>query len=451
VDAVLRQSASLVSGLRELPWLFLDLRANVLPISVLVCLVFCHSDSGYINGPLFERLLPWLEPFFPKRRPLILFVDQHRSRFSEGVLEFCKRKGIKLFALPPALTHIMQPLDISVHRSYKAKLNAALTQFLSDRRILRRANVVEMQYDAWDESFSPENIRAGFAAPGLFPFNPRKFLSLPDIKRVVAEHERQQRLAEERKQAASEQPDVQSPEQRDEADKQVEAALAMPPPKQKSKKRRRQTYSFPQGGDLTSPAALERIKHDRSLIRSRKGDAFHQFWHPPSESKREPQSQPRRRLVRLSERAWQEQRPASPIPEAAPADSHAQAGSDADSEDEAPAPRPRPRKRRRIGSNKRSADTSRAERKADHFLDSDNDEQMPAASDSDVPDAQQLQQQSASRCANCRSSISSSDLSSAMRCSFCYSPVHAHCGGLRTRRAAGQAFLCQPCRSQCNP
>jgi len=430
--------------------------ATLLVLALSLTVVSCRADSGYINGPLFERLLPWLEPFFPKRRPLVLFVDQHQSRFSEGVLDFCKRKGIKLFALPPGLTHIMQPLDISVHRSYKAKLNAALTEFLSDRRVLRRANVVEMQYAAWDESFSADNIRAGFAAPGLWPFNPKKFLTLPDIKRVLAEHERQQTRLEERTQAAAAQP-AEVPEAKAEADKEVDAALAMPPPKNKAKKRRRRAYSFPQGGDLTSPSSLERIRHDRSLIRNRKGQAFHQFWHPASEpepdSEQNSAARPRRRLIRLSERSWQEQRPASPVPE--PAAAEPDAGSDADSEDEVPVsrarPRPRPRKRRRVASKQRSDGPSR-ERKEGHYLDSDDDEPMAAASESDVPEAKQLNQQLDSRCANCRASLSALELLSASRCSFCASPVHAHCGGLRTRRAAAsQAFLCQPCRSVSNP
>ncbi|XP_017482205.1 PREDICTED: uncharacterized protein LOC108371207 [Rhagoletis zephyria] len=72
------------------------------------------------------------------KRPVILFIDGHKSHLTMELIEFCNEHQIVLYALPPNTTHIMQPAD----KRLKTSENLAQT------------------------------IRNGFRKSGLFPFNP---------------------------------------------------------------------------------------------------------------------------------------------------------------------------------------------------------------------------------------------------------------------------------------
>jgi len=50
---------------------------------------------------------------------LILFVDGHRTHFNEEALRIAKKFNIKIVVFPPNLSHIIQPLDVAVFRTFK--------------------------------------------------------------------------------------------------------------------------------------------------------------------------------------------------------------------------------------------------------------------------------------------------------------------------------------------
>lgn len=141
------------------------------------------ADSGYMNGPLFFEYIQWLEQFLPKRRPLLLVLDQHESRFNVAVLEFCNAKGIHLFALVPGLTYIQQPGDVRVHRRYQKALRLTFAEFLARNKVLCRNNVICVQYPAYLAGFSHEACSAAFSDPGIFPFDPQKLMRHPEVLR----------------------------------------------------------------------------------------------------------------------------------------------------------------------------------------------------------------------------------------------------------------------------
>ena len=53
-------------------------------------------------------------------RPLILFVDGHKSHVTLEVIDLAREKNVILFCLPPHTTHALQPLDVAVFKSLKA-------------------------------------------------------------------------------------------------------------------------------------------------------------------------------------------------------------------------------------------------------------------------------------------------------------------------------------------
>lgn len=82
------------------------------------------SDSGWINSEVFfEYMSNHFNNYLDAKnvqRPVILFVDGHRSHLSPEVSTFCSEQ-IVLIALHPNSTHLLQPADVSVFRPLKAE------------------------------------------------------------------------------------------------------------------------------------------------------------------------------------------------------------------------------------------------------------------------------------------------------------------------------------------
>ncbi len=53
------------------------------------------------------------------RRPVVLLVDQHPSRFSVEALKFAQERDIIIIAFPANATFILQPLDVSTFSFFK--------------------------------------------------------------------------------------------------------------------------------------------------------------------------------------------------------------------------------------------------------------------------------------------------------------------------------------------
>ncbi len=93
------------------------------------------------------------------------------------VLEYCFEHKITLCQLPSHTSHKLQPCDVSVFAPLKSA-------YRDQVEILERGgvNTVGKQHftslysPARQRAFTPKNIKAGFVASGLFPFNPNRVL-----------------------------------------------------------------------------------------------------------------------------------------------------------------------------------------------------------------------------------------------------------------------------------
>jgi hypothetical protein len=52
-------------------------------------------------------------------RPQVLTMDGHLSHLSQQTVEFALANNMKLFHLPSHTSHVLQPLDVSVVRTFK--------------------------------------------------------------------------------------------------------------------------------------------------------------------------------------------------------------------------------------------------------------------------------------------------------------------------------------------
>ncbi|KAJ8926622.1 hypothetical protein NQ314_020986 [Rhamnusium bicolor] len=85
--------------------------------------VLGKSESGWMKGDIFYEYIAndfnnWLTENSIKK-PIIVFIDGHRSHMTLSLRKFCEKNEIILYALPQNTTHMLQPADVSVFRPSK--------------------------------------------------------------------------------------------------------------------------------------------------------------------------------------------------------------------------------------------------------------------------------------------------------------------------------------------
>ncbi|MCG8431977.1 MAG: hypothetical protein MJA29_12505 [Candidatus Omnitrophica bacterium] len=108
----------------------------------------------------------WLDSVYVKRpdgffhvNPAILTLDSMTAHKTASVKEHLKRKNSKIGIIPGGLTKLLQPLDISVNRSFKQHVRMSWEQWMCDgehsftktgrQRRASYALVAEWIVDAW--------------------------------------------------------------------------------------------------------------------------------------------------------------------------------------------------------------------------------------------------------------------------------------------------------------
>ncbi|TVY18694.1 hypothetical protein LARI1_G006120 [Lachnellula arida] len=140
---------------------------------------YACSDSGYTDSVIsFEWLKRIFDPETKERankRPRVLICDGFGTHESLEILEFCFENNILLCRLPSYTSHKLQPCDVApqptdqVDRLEQGGVNA-----------IGKEHFTALYGPARERAFTPRNIKAGFAASGLFPFNPDRVLrSMP--------------------------------------------------------------------------------------------------------------------------------------------------------------------------------------------------------------------------------------------------------------------------------
>jgi hypothetical protein len=142
---------------------------------------YACSESGYTDSKIS---LEWLKRIFDpqtqeraNKKPRVLICDGFETHETLEILEFCFENNIILCRLPSHTSHKLQPCDVAVFASIKAAYRDQV-----DRLERGGVNTIGKQHftslfsPARERAFTPNNIKAGFAASGLFPFNPDRVL-----------------------------------------------------------------------------------------------------------------------------------------------------------------------------------------------------------------------------------------------------------------------------------
>ena len=92
--------------------------------------LFRCSESGWINKDLY---LEWFQFFLqniPTTRPVLLLQDGHSSHISIELIELARQNDVHLLCFPAHTTHILQPLDVGVFKSFKANFSKACHKYI---------------------------------------------------------------------------------------------------------------------------------------------------------------------------------------------------------------------------------------------------------------------------------------------------------------------------------
>ena len=86
----------------------------------------------------------------------------------------CKQNKVCVVFEPPHTSHILQPLDLACFSPLKTKYRRLLNQLssLSDRAPVKKRNFITCYSEARDSRLTDRQIRSGWSAADLKPWNP---------------------------------------------------------------------------------------------------------------------------------------------------------------------------------------------------------------------------------------------------------------------------------------
>ncbi|PVH73962.1 DDE-domain-containing protein, partial [Cadophora sp. DSE1049] len=142
---------------------------------------YAISDSGYTDSKIS---LEWLKRVFEpqtreqaNQKPRVLICDGFGTHETLEALEFCFENTIILCRLPSHTSHKLQPCDVTVFPRLKdIYREEAERLFQGGANTVGKQHFTSLYSHAREKAFTKRNIIAGWAACGLFPFNPDRVL-----------------------------------------------------------------------------------------------------------------------------------------------------------------------------------------------------------------------------------------------------------------------------------
>jgi hypothetical protein len=142
---------------------------------------YACNESGYTDSNIS---LQWLKRTFDAEikerangRPRVLILNGFRTHETFEILEHCFKNNIILCRLPSHTSHKLQPYDVAVFAPLKTAYREQVERLeRGGVNTIGKEHFTSLYSPARERAFTPKNIKAGFAASGLFPFNPERVL-----------------------------------------------------------------------------------------------------------------------------------------------------------------------------------------------------------------------------------------------------------------------------------
>jgi hypothetical protein len=151
---------------------------------------YACNESGYTDSNIS---LQWLKRLFDadtkeraNGRPRVLICDGFGTHETLEILEHCFVNNIILCRLPSHTSYKLQPCDVAVFAPLKTACREQVERLeRGGVYSIGKEHFVALYSHARVRAFTSKNIKAGFTATGLIPFNPERVLRT--IPRLTAE------------------------------------------------------------------------------------------------------------------------------------------------------------------------------------------------------------------------------------------------------------------------
>jgi hypothetical protein len=108
----------------------------------------------------------------------LLILDGHESHLSAQFQHYCIEQKIITLCMPPHSSHILQPLDVSCFAPLKLSYGRQIETFARNQlNHITKLEFLSAFKEAFQATFTEQNIKSGFRATGLVPYDPDKVLS----------------------------------------------------------------------------------------------------------------------------------------------------------------------------------------------------------------------------------------------------------------------------------
>ncbi|KAM4061094.1 DDE superfamily endonuclease [Hirsutella rhossiliensis] len=108
----------------------------------------------------------------------LLILDGHGSHVRPEFDKYCTANSIVVLQMPAHSSHLLQPLDVRYYSPLKTIYGRKVQEkMLAGIHHIDKQDFLPIYLEARRQALSPSNIRSGFMATGLFPFDPNGVLS----------------------------------------------------------------------------------------------------------------------------------------------------------------------------------------------------------------------------------------------------------------------------------
>ncbi|XP_060801979.1 uncharacterized protein LOC132902121 isoform X1 [Amyelois transitella] len=135
---------------------------------------YAATKNGWMESDVFEAFFK--KSFLPSigvERPVLLIYDGHATHVGLNIIEAARDANVTILKLPPHTSHILQPLDISVMKSFKDRWDKVLVKWqrLNIGVQLPKKEFSRIIGEVW-AGIEPQILMNGFRKAGIYPFNP---------------------------------------------------------------------------------------------------------------------------------------------------------------------------------------------------------------------------------------------------------------------------------------
>ncbi|KAL0833065.1 hypothetical protein ABMA28_001177 [Loxostege sticticalis] len=134
---------------------------------------YAATTNGWMESEVFENFFK--KSFIPalgKQRPILLIYDGHSTHVGLNIIEEANKENVTILKLPAHTSHVLQPLDLAVMKSFKDRWDPLLVKWqrLNIGVPLPKSEFSRLIGTVWTQ-IDPVVLRNGFQKAGIYPLN----------------------------------------------------------------------------------------------------------------------------------------------------------------------------------------------------------------------------------------------------------------------------------------